>query len=161
MASKRTHRVSKVRSTAKKLVKKKAPAKLKVVGGSEAVPAKKAAAPAKKSIASVVSKTAIESKTKKEKSGKGGISDRLLAAIERRRKEGTTPGTLFAKPARRRGRRPKNTEYNPDGSPEEAPEEADTHLAYDTGIQVSYAVDGDVPSFERSDDYDKELDFDH
>ena len=105
-------------------------------------------------------------KTAKKRMG-GGISERLLEAIERRKRERGEEGEsriaqLFKKPAGRRGRRPKNIEYGSSNGAEEdfaATDPEAERLEYDTGIRVGYSVDGDSMLFERSDDYDEELDF--
>ncbi|MCB9253702.1 MAG: hypothetical protein H6617_03385 [Bdellovibrionaceae bacterium] len=96
------------------------------------------------------------------------VSRSMLEAIERRKRERGDEGEsritqLFKKPVGRRGRRPKNVEYGAsNGGPEDefaANDPEAERLEYDTGIKVGFSVDGDSTLFERSDDYDEELDF--
>ena len=92
------------------------------------------------------------------------VSQKLLETIERRKKakaEGKGVSN-FGRPAGRRGRRPKNIEYNPEN------QEDDTYvmesdyegIEYDTGIRVGKARDDGGLSLDRMEDFDEELNFD-
>lgn len=166
MAAKRKHKVS-ARKTSKSIAASKPAAhkakrtlKLVSARSSEQKKAGKAGGTSDVSDSVKARKT-----TKKQTSS--GISRRLLEAIERRKKERGDDGEsriakLFKKPVGRRGRRPKNVEYGAsNGSDDEftATDSEAERLEYDTGIKVGFSVDGDSTTFERSDDYDEELDF--
>ncbi|MCB0403158.1 MAG: hypothetical protein KDD51_00130 [Bdellovibrionales bacterium] len=166
MAAKRKLKVS-ARKTSKPIAASKAAVhkakrNLKLVSAKASEKSKKQ----EKAEVAEASEAGKPKKTAKKRMG-GGISERLLEAIERRKRERGEEGEsriaqLFKKPAGRRGRRPKNIEYGSSNGAEEdfaATDPEAERLEYDTGIRVGYSVDGDSMLFERSDDYDEELDF--
>ena len=97
-------------------------------------------------------------------SGKPKIAAKLLEVLEKRKRT-ATPMELFSKPSpppTRRGRRPKNGADYTASSDEDvnSAERTPEKMHYDTGIKPSYSVDGDSLTFERSDDFEEELNFD-
>lgn len=92
------------------------------------------------------------------------VSQKLIETIEKRRQaQGKAPGApLFARPAGRRGRRPKGAvEYTPEHQEEDvlmADSDAEG-LEYDTGIRVSQPREEGF-SLDRFDDHEEELNFD-
>jgi hypothetical protein len=91
--------------------------------------------------------------------GEKKISSALLESIERRKK---SAGAFGAKPGFRRGRRPKNAEYQPSNNEEESyqGENELESIRYDTGIRVGGGGEDLGFSLDRFDDYDEELNFD-
>lgn len=111
--------------------------------------AKKAAEPAK-----------VKTETKATApSGEKKISSALLESIERRKK---SAGAFGGKPGFRRGRRPKNADYQPSNNEEESyqGENELESIRYDTGIRVGGGDADSGFSLDRFDDYDEELNFD-
>jgi len=92
-------------------------------------------------------------------SGEKKISSALLESIERRKK---SAGAFGGKPGFRRGRRPKNAEYQPSNNEEENLQNENEleSIRYDTGIRVAGGADDGGLSLDRFDDYDEELNFD-
>lgn len=91
------------------------------------------------------------------------VSQKLIETIEKRRQaQGKAPGALFARPAGRRGRRPKGAvEYTPEHQEEDVlTVDADAEgLEYDTGIRVKQQREEGF-SLDRFEDFDEELNFD-
>ena len=100
-----------------------------------------------------------KSETKASAPGEKKISTALLESIERRKKSGVAFG---AKPGFRRGRRPKNADYQPSNNEEESyqGENELESIRYDTGIRLGSGGDDSGFSLDRFDDYDEELNFD-
>ena len=114
---------------------------------------KKIAAPAPVSAAAPVEKTAKK------------VSQKLIETIEKRKQaqSGNQKGSLFGRPAGRRGRRPKAAvEYTPTNNEDEnfAPENDYEGLEYEAGIRVKDGADDKGFSLDRVDDFDEELNFD-
>ncbi|MBI4404819.1 MAG: hypothetical protein HY537_11690 [Deltaproteobacteria bacterium] len=95
--------------------------------------------------------------------GKKNLSQKLLEAVEKRKKAGAPRAPFFGRP-KRRGRRPRNSaEYVPMHQQEEDSYVLESEyegLELDTGIKVGEHHDDNSMSFERLEDFDEELNFD-
>jgi hypothetical protein len=103
--------------------------------------------------------TRAKTETKVTASGEKKISAALLESIERRKKSAVAFG---AKPGFRRGRRPKNVDYQPPNNEDEGyhGENELESIRYDTGIRLGPSAEEMGFSLDRFDDYDEELNFD-
>lgn len=98
------------------------------------------------------------------------VSDKLIETIEKRKaqqeaaKQAGRPTPFGGKVPGRRGRRPKNIEYTPENREDDEVAASDNEferIEYDTGIRVGQRSFEDKGfGFERSEDFDEELNFD-
>lgn len=132
-------------------------------GSSKTVKQKASATKAKKALR-LVKTPKVSTKKAAEAEPKKGVAAKPAPA-----KPGSpvakpgSPNAMFARPAMRRGRRPKAlAEYQPANNEEEDNKEDIDYrgLEYDTGIRVAKPKDENPFNMERFDDYDEELNFD-
>lgn len=117
----------------------------------------------------VVAAPSPETNSEVASTGKSQVAQRLAASLEKRKleKQGAVDKngkpSFFGRPPGRRGRRPKAAaEYTPSQQEEDsyAMEPEFEALEYDTGIRVKEGGDDGLFSFDRSEDFDEELNFD-